>query len=177
VKDARAQIGVTTSYDPAYRLMDFPLGDLPQSTGVCSDVVIRALREQGFDLQQAVHDDMGRKFGAYPRTWGLKGRDRNIDHRRVFNLETYFTRQGWRVPLKAGRPLTPQPGDIVTWMMPNNQGHIGIASDRTVAGTTVPLILHNIGTGTQEEGVLFAFPLRGIFRIPAVQRGEATPVR
>ncbi|EPP3992198.1 DUF1287 domain-containing protein, partial [Pseudomonas aeruginosa] len=94
VDAARAQVGVTLGYDPAYRQLDYPGGDVPLQTGVCTDVVVRALRGQGLDLQKAVHEDMRRHFAAYPQQWGMKGTDRNIDHRRVPNLMTWFSRQG-----------------------------------------------------------------------------------
>lgn len=114
VEAARTQVGVTLGYDPAYRRIAYPGGDVPLATGVCTDVVIRALRAQGLDLQQRVHEDMRRHFSAYPRHWGLKRPDPNIDHRRVPNLMTWFDRQG--LSLKVGQAAADyQPGDIVTW--------------------------------------------------------------
>ena len=165
---ARDQVGVTVSYDPSYVALDFPGGDLPRDRGVCTDVVIRALRDaRGIDLQQAVNRDMTADFAAYPALWGLSGTDRNIDHRRVPNLATLFTRIGAALPLDDG-PAPYLPGDIVTWMLPGNLAHIGIVSDRrTPEGT--PLILHNIGNGAAEEDILFAYPMTGHFRIGAEQ--------
>lgn len=114
VAAARRQIGVTLGYDPEYRVLPYPGGDVPTSTGVCTDVVTRAWREQGVDLQRTIHEDMKAHFAAYPHQWGLKAPDPNIDHRRVPNLMTYFKRQGWEVPITAeGGDY--QPGDIVTW--------------------------------------------------------------
>lgn len=165
---ARKQIGVTTSYDPAYRKLTYPGGDVPNHTGVCSDVVIRALRTQGVDLQKAVHEDMTANFGRYPKNWGLKKPDRNIDHRRVPNLATWFQRQGWSLPATT-RPADYAPGDIVTWDLPGGLKHIGIVSDKKSAAGT-PLIIHNIGAGTVEEDTLTAWKITGHFRAqPAAQ--------
>ncbi|VXC84446.1 conserved exported hypothetical protein [Pseudomonas sp. 9AZ] len=165
VTAAREQVGVTLTYDPAYRRLDYPNGDVPLNTGVCTDVVIRALREQGLDLQQAVHQDMRANFSLYPKNWGLSRPDSNIDHRRVPNLMTWFKRQGWSLPLGQDAERY-RPGDIVTWDLGGGLTHIGIISDRQ-AGSGVPLVLHNIGRGTQEEDILFSFKITGHYRIPA----------
>ncbi len=161
---ARTQVGVTVTYDPAYTAISFPGGDLPRDRGVCTDVVIRALRDGwGIDLQLAVNRDMGADFDAYPALWGLSTTDRNIDHRRVPNLQTLLTRIGADLPLTDG-PTPYLPGDIVTWTLPGNLTHIGIVSDRhTVEGT--PLILHNIGAGAREEDILFTYPMTGHYRL------------
>jgi len=162
---AREQVGVTLGYDPAYRRLSYPNGDVPLATGVCTDVVIRALRLQGLDLQQAVHQDMRANFRLYPKNWGLSRPDSNIDHRRVPNLMTWFKRQGWT--LAPGQDAERyRPGDIVTWDLGGGLTHIGIISDRQ-AGSGVPLVLHNIGRGTQEEDILFSFKITGHYRIPA----------
>ena len=114
---AREQVGVTVIYDPAYVQLEFPGGDLPRDRGVCTDVVIRALRDGwGIDLQLAVNRDMKAEFSAYPGLWGLTRTDRNIDHRRVPNLQTFFARIGAEVPLEDG-PTPFLPGDIVTWTL------------------------------------------------------------
>lgn len=162
VSGAREQVGVTLGYDPAYRRIAYPGGDVPAATGVCTDVVIRALRLQGLDLQKAVHEDMAANFSAYPRQWGLKRPDRNIDHRRVPNLMTWFRRQGMALALSrdTGEYL---PGDIVTWDLGRGQTHIGIVSDRLSAAGE-PLILHNIGAGAREEAILSRFPIIGHYR-------------
>ncbi|MFN3281809.1 MAG: DUF1287 domain-containing protein [Tabrizicola sp.] len=161
---ARDQVGVTVIYDPTYARLDFPNGDIPRDRGVCTDVVIRALRDGwGIDLQRAVNRDMRTDFAAYPALWGLSRPDRNIDHRRVPNLQTLFTRIGASLPLDQG-PTPYLPGDIITWKLPGNLDHIGIVSDRrTRAG--VPLILHNIGQGAREEDILFAYPITGHYRL------------
>lgn len=160
--DARAQIGVTVSYDPSYQKLDYPMGDVHMRTGVCTDVVIRAYRSQAIDLQALVHEDMRRHFVEYPKIWGLKKPDKNIDHRRVPNLQTFFTRHGQS--LKISRDIKNyRAGDVVTWMLDNGRPHIGIVSDnKNPQG--IPLIIHNIGAGVQEENVLYAWPITGHYR-------------
>lgn len=162
VQAARSQVGVTLGYDPVYRRLDYPGGDVPLATGVCTDVLIRALRQQGLDLQKSVHEDMRAHFSAYPRNWGLQRPDRNIDHRRVPNLMTWFQRQGMALKV-SDNPADYRAGDVVTWDLGRGLTHIGIVSDRTsLAG--VPLVLHNIGRGTQEEDILFGFAITGHYR-------------
>ncbi|MFD0726126.1 DUF1287 domain-containing protein [Lysobacter brunescens] len=162
VAAARRQIGVTLLYDPAYVVLPYPGGDVPESRGVCTDVVIRALRAEGIDLQKTVHEDMRAHFDLYPKKWGLRRPDRNIDHRRVPNLQTWFARQGWSLtPSQSAAAY--KPGDLVTWMLPGNLPHIGIVGDRT-SSRDVPLIIHNIGSGTREEDILFAYPITGHYR-------------
>ena len=161
VNDAREQINVTVSYDPSYRKINYPMGDVPLHSGVCTDVVIRALRQQQIDLQQLVHQDMKKAWNSYPKLWGLKSTDSNIDHRRVPNLETFFKRHGKNLSLTD--ISTFKAGDIVTWRLSGNQPHIGIVSDKTTADGT-PLIIHNIGRGTQEEDILFKYKMIGHFR-------------
>jgi uncharacterized protein YijF (DUF1287 family) len=165
---ARDQVGVTVTYDPAYVALEFPGGDIPRDRGVCTDVVIRALRDAwGIDLQLATNRDMKANFSAYPPLWGLTTTDRNIDHRRVPNLQTLFARIGAEVPLEEG-PAPYLPGDIISWKLPGNLDHIGIVSDR-MTETGVPLILHNIGAGAKEEDILFAYPMTGHYRIGKVE--------
>ena len=162
VAAARRQIDVTVVYDPAYVVLPYPGGDVPQDRGVCTDVVIRALRTQGIDLQKAVHEDMRAHFDRYPKKWGLRRPDRNIDHRRVPNLQTWSARQDWSLaPSQSASAY--KPGDLVTWMLPGNLPHIGIVSDRTGSRGT-PLIIHNIGRGTREENILFSYPVTGHYR-------------
>jgi len=164
VAAARAQVGVTVGYDPAYRGLGYPGGDVPVETGVCTDVVVRALRTaMGMDLQQLVHEDMSGNFAEYPRNWNLQRPDRNIDHRRVPNLQTYFTRRGWRLP-PSKRAADYQPGDLVTCTVPPNRPHIMIVSDRKSRDGT-PMVIHNIGGGAREEDRLFAYPLTGRYRV------------
>ena len=162
VQAARSQVGVTLGYDPVYRRLDYPGGDVPLATGVCTDVLIRALRQQGLDLQKSVHEDMREHFSAYPRNWGLQRPDRNIDHRRVPNLMTWFQRQGMALKV-SDKPADYRAGDIVTWDLGRGLTHIGIVSDRN-SPAGVPLVLHNIGRGTQEEDILFGFAITGHYR-------------
>lgn len=170
---AHAQIGVTVRYAPAYVRLDYPGGDLPADRGVCSDVLVRALRAVGIDLQVAVHRDMQAHFSAYPGHWGLAGADANIDHRRVPNLERYFERSGKSLPLSRD-PVDFEAGDFVSWRLDGGQPHIGMVSDRRSADGRRPLIIHNIGAGTQLEDVLFEWKMTGHFRYFAGPSG-ATP--
>ena len=164
VKSARTQIGKTLEYNPAYVSLDYPNGDLPIRRGVCTDVVIRALRSaRKMDLQKLVHEDMKANFSKYPKIWGLKRTDKNIDHRRVPNLKTYFKRQGWALPVSRKKEHY-LPGDLVTCTVAGKLPHIMIVSDRKETDGT-PWIIHNIGGGTQEETRLFEFPITGHFRI------------
>ena len=160
---ARRQLGVTLSYDPAYTRLAYPGGDVDRAKGVCTDVVIRAYRDAfGIDLQRLVHEDMAAAFSAYPKRWGLRRPDRNIDHRRVPNLETFWTRQQARLPLPA-RASDWQPGDLFTALIGDRLPHTGIVSDR-VAANGNPLVIHNIGGGAREEDMLFGLRLTGRFR-------------
>ena len=157
---ARAQVGVTRSYDPSYVPLRYPGGDVPMERGVCSDVVIRAFRQVGVDLQVAVHEDMKAHFRAYPQMWGLRGPDRNIDHRRVPNLMRFFERKG----RSLARSARYEPGDIVAWRLPNNLHHIGVVSDVRNATGTDYLVVHNIGSGALNEDVLRSWMIIGHYR-------------
>lgn len=164
VTAARSQVGVTLYYNPAYEKLAYPGGDVPLERGVCTDVVVRAYRKLGVDLQQLVHQDMAKAWDAYPHAqkWQLKKPDANIDHRRVPNLATFFARHGTTVaPSKQGRNYLP--GDVVTWRLPGNLTHIGIVSDRQ-SGAGAPLMIHNIGGGAQEEDMLFKYDVTGHYR-------------
>lgn len=161
IQGAYAQLGVTLIYDPSYRVIGFPNGDVSRYRGVCSDVIIRAYRNAGIDLQLLVNRDMRQAFNAYPKLWGLSHPDPNIDHRRVPNLAVFFTRHGRKLPLSSD-PLDYHPGDIVTWRLPSGSDHIGLVIDLMRDGR--PLIIHNIGWGTQIEDVLFAFEMTGHYR-------------
>lgn len=166
VAAARSQVGVTVRYDPAYVRLGYPGGDVPQDRGVCTDVVVRALRTQGIDLQARIHEDMRANFARYPKQWGLTAADPNIDHRRVPNQMRWFERQGWQRPISQ-RVGDYAPGDIVAWKL-NGNGllHVGIVSDRRQHDGT-PLVLHNIGSGTREENLLFQHTIIGHYRPPA----------
>lgn len=164
VTAARNQIGVTRQYDGSYRKLDYPNGDFDRTIGVCTDVVIRALRDaRAIDLQQLVHEDMKANFSKYPQHWGLKRPDKNIDHRRVPNLQCYFKRKGWSQPLTK-EPKNYLPGDFVTVTVGGRLPHIMIVSDK-MSANGIPLVIHNIGCGTQEEDDLFTYPLTGHYRI------------
>jgi uncharacterized protein len=164
VNAARKQIGETTLYDPAYVRLDYPNGDVPRQRGVCTDVVIRAYRDAfGIDLQKLVHDDMVAHFNAYPDIWGLSKPDRNIDHRRVPNLETFFTRHGKSLPI-SDHATDYVLGDLVTMTLSGRLPHIGVVSGAVVAPDSRPFLIHNIGGGTQEEDILFQFPINGHYR-------------
>jgi uncharacterized protein YijF (DUF1287 family) len=162
---ARKQIGVTLSYDPAYTALSYPQGDVPREKGVCTDVVIRALRDGlSQDLQELVHKDMKANFAVYPKNWGLRRTDRNIDHRRVPNLRRFFERKGYGIKLASSVDYaTFQPGDLVTCTVPPHLPHIMIVSDKKNADGR-PLVIHNIGRGAREEDVLATYPLTGHFR-------------
>lgn len=151
-------------YDGAYQRIPYPGGDVSADTGVCTDVVIRSYRALGVDLQRLVHEDMARDFDTYPsrRIWGLSRTDRNIDHRRVPNLQVFFRRQGRELPVTK-RAEDYRPGDLVTWMLPGNLPHIGIVSDR-LGASGARMIVHNIGRGPKLEDRLFEFPITGHYR-------------
>ena len=165
IRAVERQAGVTTAYDPSYVKIPYPNGDVPLHTGVCSDVIIRGLRSVGFDLQKAVHEDMKTHFSQYPKTWGLKKTDTNIDHRRVLNLMCFFKRKKWNLPVsKIGADY--HPGDIVAWRLSSGLPHIGVVSsqDAPSGGT---LMVHNIGLGVQLEDVLFGWEILGHYRFPS----------
>lgn len=169
------QVGVTVTYDSAYVRLAYPGGDVPQSRGVCTDVVIRALRTQDIDLQRAIHEDRLAHGAAYAQGTGRRAAvDRNIDHRRVPNQMRWFERQGWNLPI-TDRPDDYAAGDIVAWRL-RGSGllHIGIVSDRRDRDG-VPLIVHNIGRGAQEESLLFAHTIIGHYRPRLPSGGNRLP--
>jgi len=163
VDSAAAQAGVTTGYDPAYVSIQYPNGDVPISTGVCSDVIVRAFRKAGIDLQKEVHEDMSRAFAEYPQRWGLSGPDGNIDHRRVLNLMTYFTRHGKSVAVTT-EPDDYLPGDVVAWDLGGGTYHIGMVTNILSETQRECLIVHNIGAGTRVEDVLLNWTIKGHYR-------------
>ena len=163
VAAARQQIGVTTTYDPAYVALTYPGGDVPRSTGVCSDVIVRALRQVGVDLQRAVHEDMRRNFNDYPQKWGLKAPDKNIDHRRVPNLMRYLERHHIVLHEKLKMPNSYRPGDIVAWNLGGGVLHIGMVSEKKSG--SAPWIIHNIGRGAEEQDILFQYQVIGHYRL------------
>jgi len=151
-------------YDPSYTKIDYPGGDVPAHKGVCSDVIIRTYRKLGIDLQKEVHEDMKQNFALYPKIWGLKSTDRNIDHRRVPNLMTFFSRHG-TVLKKSTEAKDYQPGDIVAWDLGRGITHIGMVSNQK-AGSGRYQIMHNIGSGQVLEDMLFDFKIIGHYRYP-----------
>ena len=164
INAAREQLGVTLLYDPAYVRLAYPEGDPSPDKGVCTDVIIRAYRRAfGYDLQYMVHEDMRRHFGAYPKIWGLKRPDTNIDHRRVPNLQTFLKRKNAELKVSKN-PLDYKPGDLVTQLIGNKLPHIVIVSDRKSQDDSRNLVIHNIGGGTQEEDYLFGSPITGHYR-------------
>jgi len=148
------------TYDPRYFSIPYPNGDVPADKGVCTDVVIRAYRKLGIDLQKKIHEDMRANFDKYPKKWKMKRPDRNIDHRRVLNQATFFSRFGVvkKISYKGSDYL---PGDIVTWDLGNGITHIGIVTDRMTRDKKRPLIVHNIGAGQVLEDCLFSFKITG----------------
>jgi len=151
------------TYDPSYVKITYPFGDVPADTGVCTDVIIRTYRNAfNFDFQTAIHEDMKANFKSYPKIWGLKGPDKNIDHRRVPNIERFLTRQGASVGITKN-PEDYRPGDLVTWRLGGILAHIGIVSDNKSEWGT-PLIIHNVGAGPVEEDLLFNTDINGHFR-------------
>ena len=172
VEAARTQIGKTVLYDSSYRVIDYPNGDLPIDRGVCTDVIIRAMRSTfNLDLQKLVHEDMKKNFTKYPQEWGLKHPDTNIDHRRVPNLQTFFKRRGWSLDI-SDKAEDFSPGDIVTCIVPPNLPHVIIVSDKK-NGEEIPFVIHNIGAGVQEEDRLFEFEHTGLYRIKKIEQANS----
>jgi uncharacterized protein len=160
---AVAQAGVTTGYDPSYVKLDYPGGDVPKETGVCTDVIVRAFRVVGLDLQKEIYEDMTRAWSDYPKKWGSSRPDSNIDHRRVPNMMTYFTRKQKTVS-STSNPDDYHPGDLVTWDLGGGVDHIGIVTDMVSPNGSRCLIAHNIGAGARVEDVLFNWKITGHYR-------------
>jgi uncharacterized protein len=150
-------------YDPSYFRLTYPNGDVPSDKGVCTDVVIRAYRKLGIDLQKEVHEDMKSHFSLYPKTWGLSKPDKNIDHRRVPNLMTFFNRHGTSLSIST-RPQDYMPGDIVCWRLDGGQTHIGLVVKKKSSDGQRYMIVHNIGAGQVMEDCLFTFKIIGHYR-------------
>jgi uncharacterized protein YijF (DUF1287 family) len=163
IEAAIEQSKVTIGYDPAWVKIDYPNGDVPPETGVCSDVVVRAFRRTGIDLQKQVHEDMQRAWPEYPKRWGARSTDTNIDHRRVLNLMTYFGRQRKSLPLSTDR-ADYLPGDVVAWELSEGIEHIGILTNLSSEANKNYLVVHNIGAGARVEDVLLAWKIIGHYR-------------
>lgn len=159
---AESQVGKTVRYDAAYVKLDYPGGDVPMDRGVCTDVLVRAFRTLGIDLQVEVHEDMSAHFKAYPQKWGLTRPDSSIDHRRVPNLQTYFQRRGKAVTV-SDDPADYWPGDIVTWDV-LGRPHVGIVSITPAPDGKRYCIVHNIGAGVKVEDILFVYRITGHYR-------------
>lgn len=151
------------TYDPAYYSIKYPNGDVAADKGVCTDVIIRAYRKLGIDLQKEVHEDMKKNFSKYPKKYGLKRPDTNIDHRRVPNLMVFFAKFGQSKSIDTN-PALYAPGDIVTWLLPGNLTHIGIVVNKKSADGKRYLIVHNIGSGQVIEDCLFRFTITGHYQ-------------
>lgn len=165
VAAAVALYNPSVAYDSGYRRIAYPMGDVAANKGVCADVVVRAYRGIGIDLQKLVHEDMRAHFSAYPKTWGMRHADANIDHRRVPNLAVFFRRHGSTLKV-TNDPRDYAPGDIVTWNLRTKGSlpHIGIVTNLKSSGGARPLVMHNIGGGQVIEDALFAFQITGHYR-------------
>ena len=160
---AHEQIRHAVSYDSVYTRIPYAMGDVAANKGVCTDVVIRAYRAVSIDLQKLVHEDMTAHFGLYPKSWGLKAPDSNIDHRRVPNLRVFLGRFGRSLPITQ-KPEDYAAGDLVTYRLPGNHPHIAIVSDERAMFDRRPMIIHNIGWGPKQEDSLFGAEITGHFR-------------
>lgn len=163
IEAAKERTRHSVEYDGSYVRIDYPNGDVPNDKGVCTDVIIRAYRKVGIDLQVEVHKDMKAHFKLYPKIWGLSKPDTNIDHRRVPNLQVFFERKGQKLRVTQNADDY-KPGDLVTWMLPGNLPHIGIVVDKKSWITKRYLIVHNVGLGPRMEDFLFDYPITGHYR-------------
>ena len=155
-------------YDPSYFSIDYPNGDIPKGRGVCTDVIIRAYRKLGVDLQKEVHEDMSENFNLYPKNWELSKPAPSIDHRRVPNLMTYFERQGSKLPI-TNKGSDYLPGDVVAWNLRGGTTHIGMVVNRLSNDKKRYQIVHNIGGGQVLEDCLFDFDIIGHYRFLSVK--------
>jgi uncharacterized protein YijF (DUF1287 family) len=163
IEAAIEQTSYTVGYDPAYTKITYPGGDVPRETGVCTDVIIRAFRKVGVDLQKEVHLDMAANFSAYPNKWGLKKPDTNIDHRRVPNLMTFFKRKGKALAI-TDNPRDYRPGDVVAWDLGGGVLHVGIVTNLPAGDVERLNFIHNIGWGAKLEDILFSWKIIGHYR-------------
>jgi uncharacterized protein YijF (DUF1287 family) len=164
LESAQKQTSLTTEYSQQYFVLDYPNGDPPAQTGACTDVVIRAFRNAGIDLQKEVHEDMAANFSLYPKKWGLVKTDTNIDHRRVPNLQKFFDRKGKSISVTLdGEDYSP--GDVVSWDLDGKgMTHIGIVSNYWNQSSKRYSIVHNIGGGVHAEDRLFEWKITGHYR-------------
>ena len=157
------QTEYTLYYDQSYFKIAYPGGDVPLERGACTDVIVRAFRKAGVDLQKEVHEDMARNFAAYPKKWSLRKPDSNIDHRRVPNLRTYFERKGRALAISS-KPADYLPGDVVTWDLGGGVGHVGMVTSVWSDAAQHYLMVHNIGSGAKVQNVLFTWRITGHYR-------------
>jgi uncharacterized protein len=164
---AREEVKKKTRYDASYQAMSYPGGDVDAQRGACSDVIVRALRYVGYDLQELIHEDMREHFDLYPQLWGLSGPDPNIDHRRTQNQMVFLQRFGQSLPLEVNEETLEQwrHGDLVYWLFPDGQQHTGVVSDR-VNRDGIPLVIHNSNV-TREADCLLRWQIIGHYRYPA----------
>jgi len=167
VEAAIMRVNHSVTYDGSYRVIKYPGGDVPDDIGVCTDLIIRVYREVGIDLQRKVHEDMKSNFSLYPNNWGLTKPDKNIDHRRVPNLQIFFKRNGTELPVTSNA-RDYKPGDLVTWIIPGNLPHIGIVINKKSSDGHRYMIVHNIGKGPKIEDMLFQYPITGHYRYPKI---------
>jgi uncharacterized protein YijF (DUF1287 family) len=160
---AEKQTLAPVTYDPSYERLAYPAGDVPADRGVCADVIVRAYRTLGIDLQVLVHEDMKTDFDSYPKNWGLNRPDANIDHRRVLNLRQFFKRQNASLDVSQSA-VDYLPGDVVSWNLSDGRPHIGLVSNAKSQSSDCYLVVHNIGQGTVLEDVLFAWTITGRYR-------------
>jgi uncharacterized protein len=154
-------------YNATYYSIPYPMGDVPVNKGVCADVIIRAYRKLGIDLQVLVHEDMRQHFSTYPKNWGLKTTDKNIDHRRVPNLKHFFARYGTTLPITI-KEQDYLPGDIVCWLINKKLPHIGIVINQQASNSKRNLVVHNVGSGQVTEDVLFSYTITGHYRYSVI---------
>jgi len=167
VRGARDEVRRGVTYDATYRDIRYPAGDVDRNHGACTDVVIRSLRAAGYDLQKLIHEDMKKNFRAYPRKYGLRAPDSNIDHRRVPNQQMFFTRFGKALPIltTGGAAVNWRPGDIVTWKLTGGVlDHCGVVTDK-IGANGLPMVVHNL-SATAEEDCLTRWKITGHFRYP-----------
>ena len=176
VAGLRDQLTWGTAYDNNYTVISYPYGDVNRKKGACTDVVIRALRNAGYDLQSKIHQDIAAHWGLYPRYGGCPRPDPNIDQRRIPNQRVFFSRFGQSLPTDIKTPLSWQPGDIVEWKMPFGHDHTGVLSDH-VDPQGFPLVIHNMGSGPLEQDVLRSWTIVRHFRYPPIAPPAKTPGR
>ena len=154
VRAAHRLTAIPGGYDPKYIKIAYPMGDVPEGMGVCSDVIVRAFRGLGVDLQQLVHID---RIGTG---------DTNVDHRRVTVLMKFFGRHARSLPISP-YPESYKPGDIVAYDVPwgrTSKWHIAIVTEQ-LSPSLRPMVVHNRGYGAKLEDALFHKRIIGHYRL------------